>query len=419
MKLSPFFTRNILMILFLLFFFFTNSSFGQTIEQLENEIEGYEQKITNLEKEITRNNTSNNSSANSSLESQIKSYEQEIGALVKQIKVIQSGGTVNKNDCELEIMSCRKEMEVLEEVIEKLENESLDLQKEIQRLTMQGGGSAEIEKLQKKVESQKREIQVLKQQIQGYRQNSNTSSSNSPKVQIIKLEGKIKELKNKNNYLQQQLNKSNSSVGSNGARHLFQKQFVLKNATSLVFGYKYSILPKLNFKETPKLYQSARDAGSFISVPNDQVLGHNGFWGVEFLWHGFDVGGNVGLTANYSYNMQENMIYHILGFQFSPELTILPLRIGLKPSAYFGYTWGKINNHNALLNNSSVQSSPEFSTMAWGWDVKLRVYISRFIAFTGSIGSDYPLSQDFDMEFWDTSLKFGVGIDFIIPVSIR
>lgn len=418
MNLRLFFIQTLLLI-FLLLLLCIDTSFAQDIQPLENEIERYEQKIIDLEKQIAINSTNGNLSDNSTLKQEIESHEQKIANLLKQIKQLQSGDGANQNDCELEIMSCRKEIEATEKIVEQLEEENLDLQKEIQRLTMQGGGSAEIERLQKKVELQKNEIQVLKQQIQGYRKNQSSSGSKNLKNQILQLKGTIRTLELKNQNLQRKNNINTYKSRSNITRHGFQKQFISQNATNLVFGYKYTLLPSLNYKEAPKLYQSANDVGTFISVPTNQVTGHNGFFGLEFLWHGSDVGGNLGIAANYSHNVQEDMMYHILGFQFSPELTILPIRIGIKPSAYFGYTWGKITNNSVLLNNASIQRDPEFGTMIWGWDAKLRVYISRFVAFTGTVGSDYPLDQNFELVFWDTSLKFGVGIDILIPTKIR
>lgn len=391
-----------------------NTSLAQTTQQLASEISDYEQKIADLERQIAQNDASGNSNANVTLQVQKKSHEKEIERLLQQIK--NGGGSANSN-CESEIVSWRQQVEQREEIIAKIEKENSELQGEIQRLIIQGGGSSEIERLQKKVESQKGEIKVLKQQIQGYRQTSNATSSNTTSIKIIKLQGQIDLLEKQNKQLRQQSN--TSSTFGNDSRHLFQRQFISENATSFVFGYKYSILPKLKFREAPKLYQDGEQAGTFVSLPNNQVTAHNGFLGFEWLWHGADVGFNLGLTANYSYNQQEDMLYHITGFQFSPELTILPLRIGLKPSVYAGYMWGQVTNHNALLNNSLLQANPKFNTFVWGWEGKMRVYISRLIAFTGTIGADYPIDGSLDMEFWGTSLKFGVGMDFIIPLKVR
>lgn len=402
------------------------NGFGQTIQELENEIEQKEQQIASLEKKISRNNTTGNSGANATLKQQKDGYDQEIELLIKKIKILEKGGSLtNTNDCEIEIMAYREEIEATEDIITKLEGENFDLNKEIQRLTMEGGGSAEIEKLRKKIGNQKEEIQVLKGQIKGYKKRANNSSTSTPSsgtstAQLSSLERKIARLERDKANLREQLQKNKkapSSVRLNFTEHRFQQQFVNQNATTLVLGYRYSLLPSINYKEAPSIYQGSERVGTLTSTPNQQTAGHNGYVGIERLWHKDNIGGNIGLAGTYAYNSQAEMTYHIVGGQLGGELTILPLRMGLRISGTGGYVWGNIQNHSMRLEDGSMEDNPEFNTMIWGWESKLRVYISRRAAFTGSIGADYPISEAGEMGFWDTSLKFGLGLDVLLQVS--
>ncbi|MGH1336713.1 MAG: hypothetical protein ACRBFS_11340 [Aureispira sp.] len=408
----------------LLLLFLVPNVYGQNIQELETQIETEEQAIEALEKRIARNNTTGNGGNNAALNQEKEGHEREIKAILNKIKILESGGSLaNTNDCELEITSCRKEIEATEAIVEKLEAENLNLNKEIQRLTMEGGGTVEIERLRKRAAEQKQEIQVLKGQIKGYQKRANATTSNpsgASTAQVSALERKIERLERDKVNLRQQLqkNKQPSRRTSNfGEEHHFQKQFVQQNATNVLFGYRYTLLPQLNFKETPVIYQGSERVGTLTSTPNQQVAGHQGYLGIERLWHGRHAGGNIGFAATYSYNSQADMIYHIVGGQLGAELTILPLRMGIRVSGTAGYVWGQLENHSLVLENGSINRNPRFSTMIWGLETKLRVYISRMVAFTGSIGVDYPISQQWEMEFWDTSLKFGFGLDILIPTT--
>lgn len=414
MNSLPFVLRVSIVFFFLLFH---QQTYAQTVQDLEIKIEQREQEIETLEKQITRNNTSGNTADNAALKQKKEGYEKEIKSLLNQIKLLESGVNVSGGDCELEVMAYKKEIEATEAIVDKLEQENLELNKEIQRLTIQGGGEKEIERLKKKVTTQNKEINVLKGQIKGYQRrasspNSSTASNNSS------LERKIEQLEREKARLKQQLkNNTSSRRSSYGVEHDFQKQFIEQNSTNVLFGYRYTLLPKLNYEESSTVYQGSQPVGTLISTPNQQVAGHNAYIGIERLWHGASVGGNIGLAATYSYNFQSDMIYNIVGGQFGGELTILPIRMGIRISGTGGYVWGKINNHSMVLKDGRIENDPDFNTMIWGWETKLRIYVSRMLAFTGSIGADYPISEDWEMNFWGTSMKFGLGVDVLISTT--
>jgi predicted nucleic acid-binding Zn-ribbon protein len=407
--------QTIQMILFVLFMILGQSAFAQTVNELEAEIESYEQKMTALEKQISVNNTTNNASANPALEKKIEGYENEIEVLLDKIKRINAG--LPDNSDELELMALQKELQATEDIVEDLEKEIGTLNKEIQRLTVQGGGSGEIEKLQNRVKKLQNENQILKKQIIGYRKSSkirsNSNSNNNTKV--AKLEGQLKTLRTKNKQLQQQANNGGARNALNNNH--FLKQFRVVNTTNLVFGYRYTVLPNINFKTSPSLLQGTKKVGTLLPLADLSAAGHYGFMGVEFLFHDRHVGGNVGLTANYAYNEGIDITMHTAYFQLSGELTILPLRLGIKGGVNVGYTFGQIMNHSALLNDHSVQNNPEFSTLVVGFDTKVRLYLSRYIAFAGYFGADYALSGQFETDSWNTMFRYGIGIDFIIPLK--
>lgn len=415
--MKPFYLsdKKIQVILLLLFLLASQSVFAQTVNQLEAEIEGYEQKMTALEKQISVNNTSNNAAANPALQKQIEGYENEIEALLKKIEQINAG--LSNNSDELELMALQKELQVTEGIVEDLEKEIGTLNKEIQRLTVQGGGSVEIEKLQNRVKKIQNENQILKKQIIGYRKSakirSNSNSSNNAKV--ANLEGQLKRLKTKNKQLQRQANNGGTRNALNNSH--FLKQFRSVNTTNLVLGYRYSILPTINFKNRPSLLQGTKKVGTLLPLSDLSAAGHYGFMGVEFLFHGRQVGGNLGLTANYSYNQGTDITMHTAYAQLSGEFTILPIRLGIKAGVNVGYTFGQIMNHDALMNDYSIQNNPKFSTLMTGFDTKVRVYLSRYIAFAGYFGADYVLSDQFETDSWNTMFRYGIGIDFIIPVK--
>lgn len=405
--------KKVHVILFVLFILLSQSIFAQSVSQLEAEIEAYEQKITSLEKNITRNDTNGNTSANTALKQKIEGYENEIEVLLNKIKQINSGVPENSN--ELELMALQKELQATEGIVADLEKEIGTLNKEIQRLTVQGGGSVEIEKLQNKVEKLQNENKILKQQINGYRKNSNSGANSINTKKVTTLEGQIKMLKAKNKQLQAQANNRGTRNSLNN-KH-FLKQFRVVNTTNLVLGYRYTVIPTVNFKETPSLLQSMNKVGTILSISDIPASGHYGFMGVEFLFHDRHIGGNLGLTANYAYNEGADIKMNTAYFQLSGELTILPIRLGIKGGVNIGYTFGQIMNHRARLMDNSIQMNPEFSTLMFGFDTKLRLYLSRYVAFTGCFGADYALSGQFEMDSWDTMFRYGIGIDFIIPLK--
>jgi predicted nucleic acid-binding Zn-ribbon protein len=400
-------------ILFVLFLLLSQTTFAQTVADLTVEIENHEQQITNLERQITRNNTASNSSSNAALEQKIEEHANKITGLLVQIKQIKSGGSNNSN--ELELVALQKELLVMEDIVEDLEKEIGGLNKEIQRLTAQNGGSIEIEKLQNKVAKLQSENQVLKQQINGYRKNSNPSPNSGNSTKVTRLEGQVKMMKTKNQQLQVQIN----NVGTRNLLHdkHFLKQYRSINTTNFVLGYRYTMLPTINFNTNPSLLQGSKKVGTILPIADLSASGHYGFMGVEFLLHGRHAGGNWGLTANYAYNEGIDIKMQTTYFQLSGELTILPIRLGIKVGGNLGYTFGQIRNHSALLNDNSIQIDPEFSTLMVGFDTKLRLYLSRFIAFTGYFGADYALSDQFKTDSWNTMFRYGVGIDFIIPLK--
>lgn len=405
--------KKVQAILFVLFMILSQSVFAQTVPQLEAEIESYEQKITDVEKQISRNNTSGNASANATLEQKIKGYENEIAVLLDKIKRINSGAADNSN--ELELMALQKELQATEGIVEDLEKEISTLNKEIQRLTVQGGGSVEIEKLQNKVKKLQNENQPLKQQIIGYRKSAKSNTNSSANSKVTKLEGQLQMLKTKNRKLQMQANNKGSRSRLN--KQHFLQQFRSINTTNLVLGYRYTLIPKVNFKNSPSLLQGTKKVGTILPIADLPAAGHYGFMGVEFLFHGRQVGGNLGITANYAYNQGTDITMHTAYAQVSGEFTILPIRLGIKAGVNFGYTFGQIMNHNAFMNDNSIQRDPEFSTLMTGFDTKVRVYLSRYIAFTGSFGADYALSGQFETNSWNTMFRYGIGMDFIIPLK--
>jgi cytochrome c556 len=424
MKLYSLVYRNVQVILFALFILLSQSAFAQTVDDLTTEIESYEQKMTALERQITKNNTSGNSSANPALKQKIKEYKDKIAVLLDQIKRINSGA--GKNSDELELVALQKELQATEDIVEDLEKEIGKLNKEIQRLTAQSGGSVEVEKLQNKVEKLQDKNQVLKKQIEGYRKSSNSktkptpkpkSNSNSSNTKVTKLEGQLKALQAKNKQLRTQANNSGTRAALSD-KH-FLKQFRVINTINLVLGYRYTVIPKINFKETPSLLQGSKSVGTILAISDLPASGHYGFMGIEFLFHDRHVGGNIGLTANYAYNEGPDIKMNMAYFQLSGEFTILPIRLGIKAGVNIGYTFGQIMNHNALLNDNSIQADPEFSTLMVGFDSKLRLYLSRYIAFTGYFGSDYALSNQFEPNSWNTIFRYGLGLDFIIPLKKR
>jgi predicted nucleic acid-binding Zn-ribbon protein len=413
MKLLSLAYRKVPSILFVLFLLLSQTTFAQTVADLTEEIENHEQQMTILERQITRNNTASNSSANAALEQKIEEHANKITGLLVQIKQIKSGGSNNSN--ELELVALQKELLVMEDIVEDLEKEIGGLNKEIQRLTAQNGGSIEIEKLQNKVAKLQSENQILKQQINGYRKNSNPSPNSGNSTKVTRLEGQVKMLKTKNQQLQVQIN----NVGTRNLLHdkHFLKQYRSINTTNFVLGYRYTMLPTINFNTKPSLLQGSKKVGTILPIADLSASGHYGFMGVEFLLHGRHVGGNWGLTANYAYNEGIDIKMQTTYFQLSGELTILPIRLGIKVGGNLGYTFGQIRNHSALLNDNSIQVDPEFSTLMVGFDTKLRLYLSRFIAFTGYFGADYALSDQFKTDSWNTMFRYGVGIDFIIPLK--
>ncbi|CAA6812766.1 MAG: Unknown protein, partial [uncultured Aureispira sp.] len=389
------------------------------VADLAAEIENHEQQITTLEKQITINSSTNNAAANAGLEQKIKGHAKEITELLEEIKRIKSGAAKNSN--ELELVALQKELQVTEGIIEDLEKEIGTLNKEIQRLTAQGGGSAEIEKLQKKAERLQNENQVLKQQIAGYRKsanantNSNANANTSPSAKVAKLEGQIKMLKIKNKKLQIQAR--NTGTRNRLHNHHFLKQYRSINTTNWVLGYRYTVLPTISFKRSSSLLQGTKKVGRLLPLADLSAVGHYGFMGVEFLLHGKQIGGNWGITANYAHNVGTDIRMQTAYLQLSGELTLLPIRLGLKVGVNGGYTFGQIMNHDALLNDNSIQANPEFSTFMVGFDSKVRFYLSRYIAFAGYFGADYALSDQLKFDSWNTRFRYGIGIDVIIPLK--
>ena len=63
------------------------------------------------------------------------------------------------------------------------------------------------------------------------------------------------------------------------------KQLRATNTTNFVFGYRYTVIPKINFLGTPSLIQATKNVGIITAISDQPAAGHNGFMGVEFLFH--------------------------------------------------------------------------------------------------------------------------------------
>jgi hypothetical protein len=119
---------------------------------------------------------------------------------------------------------------------------------------------------------------------------------------------------------------------------------------------------------------------------------------------------------------QPDFYYQTVGGQLGVEITVLPIRLGIRASANFGYLWGRFKGHNMRREDRSIVSNPSFGSLHAGWEGKLRAYISRRVAITGSIGSDRPISLEEDSDnaaanTWGTSLQIGIGVDVLLQLS--
>ncbi len=388
--------------IFLFFLLLVQQAQGQSKQDLETEIEQHEQAIDNLERQKASNNSNGNSSANTALQREIEDHERQIQVLVARIKQLDQQQPAG--DCELEIVAARKETAAVQAIVDDLEQENLELNKEIQRLVMENGGSAEIEKLRNKVAVQKEEIKVLKSQVKGYQQRMVKASSNTPSTASAQRQ------------VNQQPNRSKTI-------HDFQRQFVNENATNFLIGYRYKTLPQLNFLETPLIYQGlGPSVGTLVSKPTERMTGHDAYLGIERLIHRSSIGFNIGLSGRYAYMAQPDFYYQTVGGQLGVEITVLPIRLGIRASANFGYLWGRFKGHNMRREDRSIVSNPSFGSLHAGWEGKLRAYISRRVAITGSIGSDRPISLEEDSDnaaanTWGTSLQIGIGVDVLLQLS--
>jgi predicted nucleic acid-binding Zn-ribbon protein len=442
-------------LLFLGLIFLSNQGvFAQIEQEFYQEIESYEAKIMILDRQIAKNNSNSNSSANSALESEKKAHEKKIDVILVKIERLKSAGS---NDGELEYMALRKELDATEAIVVDLEKEILTLNKEINRLTLKGGSSSKIEKIQAKVETLQKENKVLKQQIVNYRKaspkNSNSSSNpaneaafkklearldtykkdnkklkqdlaKSPKpntksnneVEIKKLEAKLDDFKENNQNLRKMLF-SGSTLKQPGPQHIF-KQFKSTNAFNFVMGYRYTFLPTINFTESANLYQGGNNVGYISSISTVTAGGHNCHAGVEWMWNGKSVGSIFSITGHYSNYAGPDIHLNTAMLQLAAGLRIIPLRTSIIAGINIGGTWGTIYNYTATLDNQVLpEMNPEFSSMVWGFDAKLRFHLFEHVAFIGSFGADYAFSFEPGMDSFNTMFRYGVGLDFIIAVA--
>jgi len=429
----------------ILFLLSSQLSSAQTEQEYYQEIESYEAEIMALDRKIARNNSNSNSSANPPLEKEKQEYQKKIDAVLVKIE------RLNSNDDELEYMALQKQLAATEAIVVDLEKEILDLNKEINRLTLKGGSSSKIEKLQGKLETLQKENKVLKQQIVNYRKATPKTPKNSKDAEIKKLEARIEAYKKANKKLKQDLAqnskpnaKSNgeakkiknleaqrdnfrdnnqklrkmlfngSTLKQPGPQNIF-KQFKSTNAFNFVMGYRYTFLPTINFTESANLYQGGNNVGYISSISTVTAGGHNCHAGVEWMWNGKSVGGIFSITNHYSNYSGPDIHLSTAMLQVAAGLRIIPLRTSIIAGVNLGGTWGNIYNYTATLDNQILpEVNPEFSSMVWGFDAKLRFHLFEHVAFIGSFGADYAFSFEPGMDSFNTMFRYGVGLDFII-----
>lgn len=381
---------------------------AQTQQQLEQEISTYETEITDLERQMARNSSTGNQSRNPGLELQVKIYQLEIEKRVEQLRCMQSSNSNNKNVDETSVAACRAELKATSEELKKvqqiatdLEKANISLTKENARLKGQTGkntNTAEVERLQDKINRLNSRIKYLEAQ-------NKAAKSSGNKGNKIAKNNKTKKPKTSN--------PPPPPPQPLGDNH-FLRQLRNENRTALVFGGRYSIIPTINTKSA-NLYHKSEWVGQFpaTNITNIAAAGGYGFMGIEFLFHGNHIGGNLGLTANYAYNAGDFIEMHLPHFQVSGEFTIFPIRLGLKAGFNIGYALGRMKNYQ-VNGASGAISNPEFSSMMLGFDTKARIYLSRYMAFTGYFGADYITSPQLEFNSFNTFFRFGFGIDFII-----
>lgn len=393
---------------FLLVLYFSTQLFAQPgnaqITQLNQEIANYEQQIMSLEKEISKNIANGNTSANARLRQEIERYDQLIMDNVEQINKLRNppkpkpnpkpqptpqpnnaSAATNKN--EKIIMQLQEEIRQAGEIIGELEEENLELRKELQKKLQQQGGTAEIERLEKKIERLEEKEQVLKDQLRAAKQNSGS----------VNRVGQL-------------------AVG----QYHFLRQSRNVAQTNFLLSYSYHFNQQLDIRPGDELIQSASAVGIFMQAQQLALTGHRFSMGWEFLANRKVIGAGLGLLLDGAYYEDQGNLSQYGGLRLQGEISILPIRLGILLSGHLGYTWGELQNVQVLLNDGQTSNRVEFGSLLWGYDVKARIYLSRFLALSLSAGIDSALSRNLEETSYSTlDSRYGIGIDLLIPLTPR
>lgn len=356
---------------------------------------------------------------------ELQQLEADFAQISKENKQLRNARSASSNDTELEFTAMQKQLETTEAIITNLEQENTQLQKEIQRLSAQVADDRALTNLQAKVQRLQTDNNTLKQQVDNYRRQARQASStnrttnnNTNNQEVQRLERRVDYLKRQNDQLSMQLTQSYRN-NNNNHRLGFLQLFRGTRATNLTLGYRYNVTPNFNFVSNAVLHQSTRNVGRLLSVPNGPASGHYGFLGVEWLGNCGIWGGNWGFTLNYANNRGAEITNQMAFLQLQGEVTIIPIRLGIKLGVHGGYVWGTYVNQQAVLNDNSFVNSPNFSTFVGGFDVKARFYFSRFIALAFTWGADWALSEYFEANAWDNHFRFGIGLDVMLPIRVH
>lgn len=374
------------------------------INQLNTEIGEYEEKIQDLERQVSRNIASGNTSANAQLRQEIESYEEMIMANVERINYLRnpkpqpkpkpqppavtstpSSTATNKN--EKIVMDLQEEIRQAGEIIEDLEKENLSLRKQQQKLLQGQGGTAEVERLEKKIEQLEKKEDALKAQLRAAQKN----------------------------------NGSGSRIGqlSMGTYH-FLRQTRRTALTNLLLSYTYNFQQQIEIQAGDQIIDGMDSIGTFTENRLLPLSGHRFSAGWEFLFNRKLIGVSFGLLGDGAYYEDRNNRAYYAGGKLQMEISLLPLRLGILGSSHLGYTWGQFQGVQASMNNGQQINQVDFSSLYWGYDAKVRFYLSRFVAFTGSLGMDYVLSKDFKQaSYRSEQYRFGVGLDILLPLTSR
>lgn len=389
------------------FYFFTivlSTSITYTFAQnpLDKNLEFHENRIQEFEREIKKidNGVSGDKAQ---FERLIKEQEEMIENILTAMRSSGSNGSNNNENTvqsfNQEKMRLQKQIEALEKLNDDCARDNGELRRELNAYKTKGAKSVELEACEKRenalnnaIQRKENQVAALKQEVKNLKQGRRTSGAG-------------------------RYEPSSGNVGYN--EYAFLRQFRNVKVPSLVLGYDYNLLPTINFGEFSTLYRGFKEVGTISILDPLSALGHRGQFGFEFIGNRKNVGGNLGLFLEYSQFEGADIEMRDVSFKLKLEGNILPIRLGIIASGQAGYTWGNIYNHQATMNNGTVELNPSFGSVSGGVDVGLRLYLSRFIAFKTTVGASFLFSPVFDTNFFNTQYKGGVGLDFIIPLKGR